>query len=264
MGNDFLNVLEPYAAKRPFQSVCGNHERADNFTQYKSRFSGNELTAAASTSTSPLWYSFNHGLVHFVMIDTEIFEYGGGDVQAQYDWLERDIAAVDRATTPWVVAAGHKTRFMGGTDFSRFDVLFKTMQVDLYVAGHAHNYQRIAPNDNGVREACLSADNRTYTDCANYVAVVSGSPGNREIEAKPDNAKAPASVLDVFDENYGFSHLTAVDAHTLLFEFEETRVRGGVEGAFRDSFSIIKTGHARKPTGVAFDATLPLGGDLEL
>lgn len=94
--------------------------------------------------------------------------------------------------------------------------------------------------------------------------------GNKEVEAKPDNASAPADVLDVFDQNYGFSHLTAVDAHTLVFEFEETKVRAADgtlvarEGAFRDSFSIVKTGRARKPTGVAFDSMLPLVGSLDL
>jgi hypothetical protein len=81
IGNQFMRVLEPFAAVAPFHAVVGNHERADNFSQFRARFAGYELTAAASTSPSPLFYSFNHGLVHFVGISTEIFSYGGANVQ---------------------------------------------------------------------------------------------------------------------------------------------------------------------------------------
>ena len=120
-----------------------------------------------------------------------------------------------------------------------------------------------------MREAC-GGDADSYVDCANYVAVVSGSPGNREIEAKPDAAQAPATVLDKFDENYGFSHITVVNATTLLFEFEETKVRDAAgklvkkAGAFWDSFTITKSGRERVPTRVPFDASVPLSGALEL
>lgn len=134
VGNAFMNVLQPYASRIPFMAVVGNHERASDFAQFKARFAGYNLTAAASTSSSPLWYSYNHGLLHVVNIDTEVFSYGtAAEVQAQYDWLYRDVHAINRAVTPWVVANGHKTRFMKGTDFSRLDTIFKTIGVDLYV-----------------------------------------------------------------------------------------------------------------------------------
>ena len=187
-----------------------------------------------------------------------------------FDWLRRDTAAIDRAVTPWVIANGHKTRFMKGTDFSTLDGLFKDAGVDLYLAGHAHNYQRIAPNDNGKREACNDAAKHAYTDCANYVAVVSGSPGNWEIEDHPDPAKAPAGVLDAFNQNYGYSHLLVANATVLTLTFEEVKVRderGWLvkrDGAFTDTFSIIRTGARRARTHVPFDETVELAGVLEL
>lgn len=158
---------------------------------------------------------------------------------------------------------------MKGTDFSQLDTIFKQMGVDLYVAGHAHNYQRIAPNDNGVREACGGGAD-SYVDCANYVAVVSGSPGNWEIEDHADSAQAPADVLDKFDENYGFSYLTAANATTLVFRFDETKVRAAngdlvrKAGAFVDTFTIVRSGRERVPTGIPFDGSVPLVGSLDL
>jgi hypothetical protein len=55
------------------------------------------------------WYSFDDGLVHWIAIDTEVFEYGTPDqATAMYDFITSDLAAVDRSVTPWVIAYGHK------------------------------------------------------------------------------------------------------------------------------------------------------------
>ena len=123
-----------------------------------------------------------------------------------------------------------------------------------------------------MREDCATADRSAYVDCANYVAVVSGSPGNFEIQDRPDNAKAPADVLDSYNQNYGFSHLIAANATTLVFEFEEVKVRDPAtgalvakKGAFTDRFVITKSGNGRRaPTQTAFDFDLPLVGEEEL
>ena len=50
------------------------------------------------------WYSFDVvGLVHMIMIDTEI---ALGPGSAQYAFLENDLKAVNRTNTPWVVVMG--------------------------------------------------------------------------------------------------------------------------------------------------------------
>ena len=71
------------------------------------------------------WYSFNHGMVHFVQFDTETDlghgilgpdQPGGSEgnpgedsgpfglVDQQINWLINDLKNVDRKKTPWVVA----------------------------------------------------------------------------------------------------------------------------------------------------------------
>ena len=54
---------------------------------------------------SLFWYSFNYGSVHILHMSTEHDFTPGSD---QYDWIVSDLAAVDRAVTPWVVFAGHR------------------------------------------------------------------------------------------------------------------------------------------------------------
>ena len=39
-----------------------------------------------------------------------------GQVVRQYAWLERDLAGVDRARTPWVVLYGHRPMYCTNDD----------------------------------------------------------------------------------------------------------------------------------------------------
>lgn len=78
--------------------------------------------------------------------------------------------------------------------------------------------------------------------------MVAGSPGNWEVEDHADTAQAPAIILDRFSTQYGYAHLTAVDAHTLVYQWEETKQRDLLTGAFTrrddafwDEFEIRKT-----------------------
>ena len=51
------------------------------------------------------WWSADIGAMHVVSMSTEHnFTHGS----AQHAWLAADLAAVDRARTPWVVFGGHR------------------------------------------------------------------------------------------------------------------------------------------------------------
>lgn len=73
------------------------------------------------------WYSYDVGMVHYLMFDTETdFPNGligasqkggvegfgeaavGSYQNAQYDFIKNDLANVDRTKTPWVVASAHR------------------------------------------------------------------------------------------------------------------------------------------------------------
>ncbi|KAF8175082.1 Metallo-dependent phosphatase-like protein [Mycena galopus ATCC 62051] len=83
-------------------------------------------TLSGIGALSPFWYSFDYGMTHYLMFDTETDfgngiiapdEAGGGAdfdgpfgsyMNQQIDFIEKDLAAVDRSITPWVIAAGHR------------------------------------------------------------------------------------------------------------------------------------------------------------
>ncbi len=117
--------------------AIGNH---DEGTIYREIF---DLPYAARGHN---WYSFDHGDVHFVALDTNEM------TAEQAAWLEDDLAANDR---PWVVAYGHHPPYSSGEHGSSmefrqaFGATLEKYKVDLVLSGHDHDYERIAPQ-NGV------------------------------------------------------------------------------------------------------------------
>lgn len=156
-------------------------EGQHNFTDFKVRF-GQTMGAAfpskssnskarssakkaASLANPPFWYSFEYGMAHIVMYDTETdfknapdgpdgsAHLDGGPFGAsgqQRQFLEADLASVDRSITPWVIAAGHRPWYALGDEHcgacqDAFESIFYQYGVDLLVFGHVHNSQRFAP-----------------------------------------------------------------------------------------------------------------------
>jgi hypothetical protein len=257
LGNDFMNNIMPVSSLYPYMPVVGNHEYASNFSAWKTRFYGVSVAGYASGSKTNLYYSWNDGLVHFVGIDTEMSWTGqpASEIAAQNAWLAKDLAAVDRSKTPWLIAFGHKQGWMDNVNFTITAEILNKYSVDLYICGHQHNYQRLLPQYNNVVEKCYNADYSVYTDCKDMTTVVVGSPGCRE---NTTNGQAPDGMAK-FTQAYGYGHVTVVNATALQFTWEQTlawdtqgklvatpqRDENGVftprAGAFSDEFWIVKS-----------------------
>jgi hypothetical protein len=127
-------------------------------------------TAAASPGErqfhdDPFWYSFDAGPVHFVMVNTELPLQ---PTTPQWAWLVRDLTAVNRSLTPWIVAMGHRPNF----GMSALEELLWQNGVDLTVAGHVHLAQRSCPLRHG---ACMTPNATGGYD--GVVHVIAGNGG---------------------------------------------------------------------------------------
>ena len=111
---NFMTQIEPLSASMPYMVGLGNHERDFSDTgSIGGNDSGGECGIATrhrfrmptpDHNSDRFWYSFDIlGLVHMVMIDTEI---ALGPGSAQYAFLKNDLKAVNRTNTPWVVVMG--------------------------------------------------------------------------------------------------------------------------------------------------------------
>ena len=103
------------------------------------------------------WYSYNYGSVHTVVISGE-HDLRPGSIQ--YKWLERDLASVDRAITPWLIVECHRPMYnteytsniMSGITFEKavgrhirqeLEDLLYVYNVDIFLSGHYHSYLRL-------------------------------------------------------------------------------------------------------------------------
>jgi hypothetical protein len=222
----FFSQLAPVSARKPYMASPGNHEAScqeipgtsalcpdgeKNFADFINRFGRSMPTAFGSTSSDstakvlantakqlarpPFWYSFEYGMVHFVMIDTETDFADAPDVVGgsaglgatpfgstptqQLDFLAADLASVDRSVTPWVIVAGHRPWYTTGSEPCKpcqaaFEPLLYKYGVDLAIFGHVHNSQRFAPTVNGTADAAGMRNPKAP------MYIVAGGAGNIE------------------------------------------------------------------------------------
>jgi len=104
-----------------------------------------------------MWYSFDWGNVHVVMMDSEHDWQNGSK---QYSWLEENLANVNRSRTPWVVVTSHRPMYTTERciipDYivsqhlrEAMDPLFEKYRVNLALVAHLHSYERTCLIRNG-------------------------------------------------------------------------------------------------------------------
>ena len=133
------NVFGVYAdlfRNVPFFPAAGNH---DYDTEDGAPFRG---VFNLPGDNGEKWYSYDWGRVHFVALDTE------SDYVKQAKWLDRDLAA---NKLPWKVVYLHKPPYSSGSHGSDYWLrrilapVLERHDVQLVLAGHDHNYERIKP-----------------------------------------------------------------------------------------------------------------------
>ncbi|KJE97951.1 iron/zinc purple acid phosphatase-like protein [Capsaspora owczarzaki ATCC 30864] len=258
----FLNDIQPIAASVPYIFGVGNHESeseaANHTARYKyhnflMRYGGQHALAAASGSSSIRYFSFNVQRVHFVLLDTDawVLPEVWSLVKPQIQFLEKDLASVDRSETPWIVVMGHRAmyctkaadaecndeaeaiRYGFGNPQHGIERLLLQYGVDLYLSGHTHHYMRTHPVAQG------KLIQRSYVNFRGkgVVHVQSGVGG----VASPDPFTVPPREYDAFwDASYarGWARLTFWnDTHLEVEQYN------AVDHSLVDSFTIVQNSY---------------------
>ena len=199
-------LVDPLAKTLPWMVCPGNHEvetdlvNMETFRAYKARFAMPEAGPERDTTSAAqllddctpsiytgnynygnAFYSFELGPATVVVLNT----YTETDAaSAQYAWLQKALASVDRARTPWLLAMMHGPWYNsnqhhhndGNTIAMRVSMeeLFHTHEVNAVFAGHVHAYERSLPV---YANATVAADD-LETGAPVYLNV--GDAGNRE------------------------------------------------------------------------------------
>ncbi|HYG76299.1 MAG TPA: metallophosphoesterase [Planctomycetota bacterium] len=128
----------------------GNHEVTDfDGSDYYAAFSlPSKGEAGGTASGTEKYYSFNHGNIHFVCLDSQGSDRSSTGPMAS--WLKLDLRA---NLLPWTIAYWHHPPYSKGTHDSDWELELMEMRtqivpileeygVDLVLCGHSHNYER--------------------------------------------------------------------------------------------------------------------------
>ena len=275
--NAYYDEMMPLTSKKPYMVGPGNHEAncdnggytndatgisynvsicmpgQTNFTGYINHF---RMPSSESGGVGNFWFSFDHGMAHFIQLDTETDlghgfiapdEPGGSEMEdsgpfgsymnEQTKWLKKDLAAVDRAKTPWVIVAGHRPWYINAQNDSSdvcweckdvFEPLLYDYSVDLVLSGHVHAYQRMAPVYKNHSDPA-ELDNPRFP-----WYITNGAAGHYD---GLDNLTRPLHHYSrsAIDTAYGWSRLTFHNATHLTQDFV-----GSANGSVLDSATLYK------------------------
>jgi 3',5'-cyclic AMP phosphodiesterase CpdA len=251
--NAFYDEIANISSAKPYMVLPGNHDAncdnggtqgytvdicimsQRNFTTYLNYW---DMPGQASGGVSNMWYSFDYGPVHFVSFNTETDAKAGllapdnpapgdpgedagnfGYPNEQIDWLQKDLASVDRCKTPWIIAGGHRPWYVNApSDLNEvgqlsFEDLLYQYGVDLVLHGHVHNYQRNMPLYKNVTDP-----NGLNNPKAPWY-IVNGIAGHYDGIDEIDASTATPYMAYGQDTTYGYGNLIFHNSTHLTYQF---------------------------------------------
>ncbi|KAH1291834.1 hypothetical protein KXW98_002860 [Aspergillus fumigatus] len=250
-----------------------------NFTAYQHRF---RMPGPETGGVGNFWYSFDYGLAHFISMDgetdfanspqwpfaadikgnethptasethiTDSGPFGAVDGSyketksyAQYKWLKKDLASVDRKKTPWVFVMSHRPMYSSAYSSyqknlrAAFERLFLQFGVDAYLSGHIHWYERLYPlGANGTIDSASIVNNHTYrTNPGKSIThIINGMAGNIESHSEFGKGQGLQNITALLDTtHFGISKLTVLSEKEVKWEF----IRG--DGSVGDYLTLRK------------------------
>ncbi|MBQ3336382.1 MAG: metallophosphoesterase [Selenomonadaceae bacterium] len=150
---DWFAQIKKFAPQIPFAPVMGNHETYSR--EWTTRTPEAYLNYFATPDNgdknfSRRFYSFEVGAAHFAVLDSQWDELGREIIDAQKNWLRRDLSSTDK---PWKIIFVHKDvlqyringrpeRPEGFSDVGKiFMPEFESLGVDAVFTGHLHTYR---------------------------------------------------------------------------------------------------------------------------
>jgi len=149
-----FNVYHELMRQTPVWPTLGNHDAAHGretdarYPYFQMMTLPQRGEAGGLASGSEYYYSFDHGPIHFICLDSQTDRRKPGS--AQLLWLEQDLAATKQ---PWIVAYWHHPPYSRGshnTDKDKESIemrahvlpLLEAGGCDLVLSGHSHCYER--------------------------------------------------------------------------------------------------------------------------
>jgi hypothetical protein len=149
---------------QPFYYAIGNHDHTRNSTISTSEAWDGMASKVYTGHYGPAWYSFNRGMVHYLVLD-DILYRGGPDTEysvnltsEQLDWVKKDLACVEKDKVI-IVMVHAPTKTKNTSVYGNCDQLHSLLtgyrEVHI-IAGHKHTNSVVADNS-GITEHIVGA-----------------------------------------------------------------------------------------------------------
>ncbi|CAF1458556.1 unnamed protein product [Adineta steineri] len=249
------SMMTNITSTRFYMTAVGNHEvncteipvlnqlcssSKKNQVPYSHRFN---MPSKQSGGYLNSWYSFDYGFVHVISISCESdfpLAPSGNllDTTTQVSWLKNDLSKINRTITPWVIVQCHRAwkGSISKADIKEdgiincpsckaaFESLLIQYNVDLYLAGHVHWYERICLN--GV------VNTTQYVNPIGPVYLINGAIGSPEGNDVLSQRSNDSCFLTT-DPGFGF--LTITDPSHATFTYYRVS-----DMAILDQITIVK------------------------
>jgi len=218
---EFAECYEPTWGrhKERTRPTLGNHDyRTERGAPYFEYFGENAGDPGKG------YYSYELGEWRILALNTlcDEDEIGCGPGSPQYEWLKQELEENPAACT---AAYGHHPRFSSGKHGSEeaiaplFELLYD-YGVDVYLAGHEHNYERFGPVDpqgrldpeRGVRQFIVGAGGRELRSLSGFGGLLGGSDRLPASEAI-DNTSYGILKLTLYPDSYEWEFLP-IEGHS--------------------------------------------------
>lgn len=145
----YKNALKGISFSVPMFPVPGNHDK-------ELKLGGDAATNRYRETFGPLYYSFNRGNAHFLMLDNVGVTADGNysrEISAdQLAWIEKDLSYVDK-TTPLIVC-GHIPFTRKKSDIKAYQSLLDMVEgyTTVLMSGHLHRSEALERYSDSVEE----------------------------------------------------------------------------------------------------------------
>lgn len=159
----WLDSIKPLSARIPLAPTLGNHEMYTldwKMREPRAYLSYFDVPNNGNATFDRMYYSYDYGDVHYVVLDTQLYESTHEDnhdthhpdlYDVQVQWLRQDLAS---NTKQWTVVLMHRDPFQyafdrpGASRAAGFDEegvlfmpIFDEFHVDLVLSAHLHSYR---------------------------------------------------------------------------------------------------------------------------
>ncbi|CAD8134668.1 unnamed protein product [Paramecium pentaurelia] len=231
-GDNWLRNISVFTNRYPFMAAPGNHDNGNNtfYDFFRANFGALFLKEYNTQHYLNDFFSFDVGMVHFISFNPIKAVYHNDVNNITHlivEQMRNDLiqANYNREKVPWIIVYTHYPIYCSAPNsdqclnnfnyLSAFEDLFVQYNVDLYLSGHVHTYQRNKPYYKNNIAQYQQKDN-IISKYQYPVSIIEGIAGTDYGEQNETFPQKP--FIEIQNPNHGVGIITIKNSTHLYYE----------------------------------------------